>query len=29
MDRLLGTKLDWYVNDTHRLKVSNLKRHFP
>jgi hypothetical protein len=23
------TKLDWYVKDMHRLKVSTLKRHFP
>jgi hypothetical protein len=29
MDRLQGTNLDWYVKDMHRLKESNLKRHFP
>jgi hypothetical protein len=29
MDRLQGTKLDWYVNDMHRLKELNLKRHMP
>jgi hypothetical protein len=29
MDRLQGTKLDWYVKDMHRLKESTLKRHFP
>jgi hypothetical protein len=29
MDMLQGTKLDWYVNDMHRLKESTLKRHFP
>jgi hypothetical protein len=29
MDRLQGTKLDWYVNDMHILKESTLKRHFP
>jgi hypothetical protein len=22
-------RLDWYVKDTHRLKESTLKRHFP
>jgi hypothetical protein len=27
--QLQGTKLDWYVKDTHMLKESNLKRHFP
>jgi hypothetical protein len=29
MDRLQGTKLDWYVKDMHRLKESTLKRHMP
>jgi hypothetical protein len=29
MDRLQGTKLDWYVKDMHRLKESTLKRHLP
>ena len=29
MDRLQGTKLDWYVKDMHRLKELTLKRHFP
>ena len=29
MDKLQGTKLDWYVKDMHRLKESTLKRHFP
>jgi hypothetical protein len=28
MDRLQGTKLDWYVKDTHIMKESTLKRHF-
>ena len=28
MDRLQGTKIDWYVKDMHRLKESTLKRHF-
>jgi hypothetical protein len=29
MDRLQGTKLDWYVKDKHRLKELTLKRNFP
>jgi hypothetical protein len=29
VDMLQGTKLDWYVKDTHRLKESTLKRYFP
>ena len=29
MDKLQGTKLDWYVNDMDRLKELTLKRHFP
>jgi hypothetical protein len=29
MDKLQGTKIDWYVKDMHRLKESTLKRHFP
>ena len=29
IDRLQGTKLDWYVKDMHRLKESTLKRHLP
>ena len=29
MDRLQGTKLDWYVKNMHRLKESTLKRHLP
>jgi hypothetical protein len=29
MERLQGTKLDWYVKDMQRLKKSTLKRHFP
>jgi hypothetical protein len=29
MDRLQGTKPDWYVKDMHRLKESTLKIHFP
>jgi hypothetical protein len=29
MDRLQGTKPDWYVKDMHRLKESTLKKHFP
>jgi hypothetical protein len=29
MDRLQGTKLDWYVKDMHRLKEMILKIHFP
>jgi hypothetical protein len=29
MDKLQGTKLDWYVNDMHRLKELTLKRHLP
>jgi hypothetical protein len=29
MDRLQGTKLDWYVKDMRRLKELILKRHFP
>jgi hypothetical protein len=29
MDRLQGTKLNWYVKDTHRLKEVTLKRHLP
>jgi len=28
MDRLQGTNLYWYVKYMHRLKESNLKRHF-
>jgi hypothetical protein len=28
MDMLQGAKLDWYVNDTHSLEESTLKRHF-
>jgi hypothetical protein len=29
MDRLQGTKIDWYVKGMHMLKESTLKRHFP
>jgi hypothetical protein len=29
MDRLQGTKLDWYLKDMHRLKEPSLKRHLP
>jgi hypothetical protein len=29
MDKLQGTKLDWYVTDMHRLKESTLKKRFP
>ena len=29
LNRLQGTKLDWYVKDMHRLKESTLKRHMP
>jgi hypothetical protein len=29
MDRLQGTKLDWYVKDMNRLNELTLKRHFP
>jgi hypothetical protein len=28
MDRLQGTKLDWYVKDMHRLKESNFEETF-